>query len=178
MNFMSSVHALVATTTTTSKTTSGSGSSLFLIVLVLVFGALYFFMIRPNQRRRMQTMRQNRAYGVGDEVVAGGMIGRVVRIGEGEVDVDTGDGVFTFVAQAVQSRAAFAAGASRGAAQPRPASGSLPASMAGGAAGNGMAGDEGDEEDGDDEDDDQEDDDDYVEDEHTGGPSDAGDGRP
>ena len=34
-----------------------------------------------------------RAFDVGDEVVAGGMVGHVVRIGDGEVDVEVADGV-------------------------------------------------------------------------------------
>jgi preprotein translocase subunit YajC len=104
-----------STTTTTSSTSSGS-SSLFLIVIIALVAAFYFLMIRPNQRRRMQAMRQSRAYEIGDEVVAGGMVGRVVRIGEGEVDVEVSDGVnITFVPGAVQSRASYNAGpASRG----------------------------------------------------------------
>jgi len=116
MNFINSVQSLLAVTSTTSsssKTTSSSPT--FLIVLVVVFGVLYFFVIRPNSRRRMQTMRQTAAYQVGDEVVAGGMVGRVVRIGDGEVDIDAGDGVFTFVPGAVQSRAAYNASRARAA---------------------------------------------------------------
>src|SRR5579862_5334014 len=104
MNLLSSAYTLVAATataTTTSKTSTSSSSPTFLIVLVVVFGALYFFLIRPSQRKRMQAVRQTRAYDVGDEVIAGGMVGHVVRIGDGEVDVDAGDGVFTFVPQAV-----------------------------------------------------------------------------
>ena len=61
--------------------------------------AFYFLMIRPNQRRRMQAMRQSRAFDIGDEVVAGGMVGRVVRIGDGEVDVEVADGVNYHVRQ-------------------------------------------------------------------------------
>ncbi|HTT90146.1 MAG TPA: preprotein translocase subunit YajC [Acidimicrobiales bacterium] len=105
-----------STTTTTSSSSSSSSSSLFLIVIIALVAAFYFLMIRPNQRRRMQAMRQSRAFDIGDEVVAGGMVGRVVRIGDGEVDVEVADGVnITFVPNAVQSRAAYNAGpAARG----------------------------------------------------------------
>jgi preprotein translocase YajC subunit len=72
----------------------------------------YFLRIRPNQQRRMQAMRQSRAFDVGDEVVAGGMVGHVTEIGDGEVEVEVSDGVVVrFVSQAVQSRAAYAAAA-------------------------------------------------------------------
>ncbi len=97
-----------STTTTTSSTSNSGSSSLFLVVIIALVAAFYFLMIRPNQRRRMQAMRETRAFDVGDEVVAGGMVGRVVRIGDGDVDVEVSDGVnITFVSGAVQSRASY-----------------------------------------------------------------------
>ena len=107
----SALPLLVATTSTTSKagTSSGSGSP-FLLIIIVLFALLYFFMIRPNQRRRMQAMRQAKTFDLGDEVVAAGMVGRVVRIGDGEVDVEVSPGVVVqFVPQAVQLRSAFVA---------------------------------------------------------------------
>ncbi len=117
MDLTNSHFFLAASTTTTTSSTSNSGSSsLFLVVIIALVAAFYFLMIRPNQRRRMQAMRQSRAFDIGDEVVAGGMVGRVVRIGDGEVDVEVSDGVnITFVSQAVQARASYNAGpAARG----------------------------------------------------------------
>jgi preprotein translocase subunit YajC len=109
MHLTHSLSVLIASTTTTTTSSSNSGSSsLFLVVIVALVAAFYFLMIRPNQRRRMQAMRESRAYDIGDEVVAGGMVGHVVRIGDGEVDVEVANGVIiTFVPQAVQSRAAY-----------------------------------------------------------------------
>jgi preprotein translocase subunit YajC len=109
MHLSNSLLFLSASTTTTTSSTSNSGSSsLFLVVIIALVAAFYFLMIRPNQRRRMQAMRETRAFDIGDEVVAGGMVGRVVRIGDGEVDVEVSDGVnITFVSGAVQSRAAY-----------------------------------------------------------------------
>ena len=75
-------------TTTTTKAAPSSGGSEFLLVIILLFGLLYFFLIRPNQRRKMQAMRQSRTFEVGDEVVAGGMMGRVARLGDDEVDIE------------------------------------------------------------------------------------------
>ena len=101
------------TTTTTKASTSGGGSE-FLLVIILLFGLLYFFLIRPNQRRKMQAMRQSRTFGVGDEVVAGGMMGRVARLGDDEVDIEVSDGVvISFVPQAVQLRSAYLANQQR-----------------------------------------------------------------
>src|SRR5579875_1188413 len=79
--------ASAASKTTTTAKSTGSGSSAFLLVVVVLFVLLYFLLIRPNQRRRMQAVRQSRSYGVGDEVVAGGMVGRVARLGDGQVEV-------------------------------------------------------------------------------------------
>ena len=110
------VAPLVAvTTTTTSGSTSSSGSYFFLVVLVLL-AAAYFLFMRPNQRRRVQAARQARSFETGDEVVAAGMVGRVVSIADGEVEVEVADGVvLTFVNQAVQSRQAFVASQNRAA---------------------------------------------------------------
>jgi preprotein translocase YajC subunit len=101
---------LAATKTTTATKTSTGGSEVFLVIIVL-FAVFYFMVLRPNQRRRMQAVRQSRAYDLGDEVVAGGMVGRVVRIGDGEVDIEVSDGVVVqFVPHAVQLRSAYNAG--------------------------------------------------------------------
>jgi preprotein translocase subunit YajC len=112
MRLIHSLTALVdASTATTTKSTSSSSSSAFFLVIIVLFALLYFFLIRPNQRRRMQTMRQARTFDLGDEVVAGGMVGRVVKLGEGEVDIEIADGVVVnFVPQAVQLRSAYLAG--------------------------------------------------------------------
>ncbi len=107
----SALPLLAATTSTTSKAgTSSSSGSPFLLIIIVLFALLYFFMIRPNQRRRTQAMRQARSFDLGDEVVAAGMVGRVVRIGDGEVDIEVSPGVVVqFVTQAVQLRTAFVA---------------------------------------------------------------------
>ena len=70
----------------------------------------YFVLIRPSRNRRMAAMRASKAFDLGDEVVAGGMVGHVVRLGEGDVDIEVADGVVvTFVNGAVQSRTAYEA---------------------------------------------------------------------
>ncbi|HUB70446.1 MAG TPA: preprotein translocase subunit YajC [Acidimicrobiales bacterium] len=112
MGFVNSFpHMVVASTTSTTTKASASSGSYFLLVIIALFVLLYFFMIRPNQRRRMQAMRQARTYDLGDEVVAAGMVGHVVKIGDGEVDVEISDGVVVqFLPQAVQLKSAYLAG--------------------------------------------------------------------
>lgn len=115
MHFTNSAYYLLAaakTTSTTTKSTGSATSDLPLLAIIAIFALVYFAWMRPNQRKRMEAMRQRRAFDLGDEVVAGGMVGRVVRVGEGEVDVEVADGVVVqFVPQAVQSKAGYLAGA-------------------------------------------------------------------
>ena len=115
MAFISSApYMVLAAAAKTTTTTGSSGGSYFFLILIALMAGFYFLRIRPNQQRRMQAMRQARAFDVGDEVVAGGMVGHVTEIGDGEVEVEVSDGVVVrFVPQAVQSRAAYAAGRRR-----------------------------------------------------------------
>ncbi|HUC15765.1 MAG TPA: preprotein translocase subunit YajC [Acidimicrobiales bacterium] len=112
MQLISSVSVLVAastTQTTAAKSTSSTSSSAFLFLIVIVAVA-YFVLIRPSRNRRMAAMRASRSVDLGDEVIAGGMVGHVVRLGEGDVDIEVADGVvITFVSGAVQSRTAYEA---------------------------------------------------------------------
>jgi preprotein translocase YajC subunit len=111
MQLINSVSVLVASTTptTAAKSSSSTSSSAFLFLIVIVAVA-YFVLIRPSRNRRMAAMRASKAFDLGDEVIAGGMVGHVVRLGEGDVDIEVADGVVvTFVNGAVQSRTAYEA---------------------------------------------------------------------
>ncbi len=111
MHLINSVSVLVASTTptTAAKASSSTSSSAFLFLIVIVAVA-YFVLIRPSRNRRMAAMRASKAFDLGDEVIAGGMVGHVVRLGEGDVDIEVADGVVvTFVNGAVQSRTAYEA---------------------------------------------------------------------
>lgn len=64
-----------------------------LIVYVLLFGGLYFFLLRPSQKRtkREEAMRNNLQ--IGDDVTTiGGIVGKVISIKEGEdtIVIETG----------------------------------------------------------------------------------------
>ena len=62
--------------------------------LIFMFGALYFFMIRPQQRRQKEHQERVNAVKRGDTVVmTNGMIGKVVRVEESEIGVEIAQNV-------------------------------------------------------------------------------------
>ena len=65
---------------------SNSGSSaLPLLFIILIIGAMYFLMIRPQQRRSREMQSMQRSLGPGDEVMtSSGMYGEVVEIDESD----------------------------------------------------------------------------------------------
>ncbi len=70
-----------------------SGTSFFIqtIPLVLVFVIFWFLMIRPQQRRMKEHAAQIAAVKKGDRVVTGGgLIGKVTKVGDSEVEVELG----------------------------------------------------------------------------------------
>ena len=73
----------------------GAESTLLsLLPLVLMFVVLYFIMIRPQMKRQKEHRAMIDALAKGDEVVvAGGVIGRVSKLGESIVHVEVSQGV-------------------------------------------------------------------------------------
>ena len=72
---------------------SSGGASFFVntIPLVLVFIIFWFLMIRPQQRRMKAHQAQIAAVKKGDRVVTGGgIIGKVIKVGDSEVEVELG----------------------------------------------------------------------------------------
>lgn len=59
--------------------TGGQGGSLqFLIMMVLIFGVMYFFMIRPQQKRQKELVKFRNSLEKGAKVItAGGIYGTV-----------------------------------------------------------------------------------------------------
>jgi preprotein translocase subunit YajC len=69
-------------------------SLLSLLPLVLMFVVLYFIMIRPQMKRQKEHKAMVEAIGKGDEVViAGGVLGRVAKLGETFLHVEVANGV-------------------------------------------------------------------------------------
>jgi preprotein translocase subunit YajC len=74
---------------------SGGGAFIVQILpLLFVFIIFYFLMIRPQQRRMKQHQAAVAAVQKGDEVVtAGGVRGKVTKVGDDEVEVEVAQGV-------------------------------------------------------------------------------------
>ncbi|MDP9422896.1 MAG: preprotein translocase subunit YajC [Pseudomonadota bacterium] len=74
---------------------SGTAAFFFNVFpLLLVFVIFWFLMIRPQQRRMKEHQAQIAAVKKGDRVVTGGgLIGKVVKVTDNEVEVELGQGV-------------------------------------------------------------------------------------
>ena len=72
------------------------GASFFIqtIPLVLIFVIFWFLMIRPQQKRMREHAAQIAAVKKGDRVVTGGgLVGKVTRVSDNEVEIDLGQNV-------------------------------------------------------------------------------------
>lgn len=80
----------------TAPAASGGGESslLSLLPLVLMFVVLYFIMIRPQMKKQKEHKAMVEAIAKGDEVViAGGVLGRVAKLGDSYLHVEVANGV-------------------------------------------------------------------------------------
>ncbi len=65
-----------------------------MLPLVLMFAVLYFVMIRPQMKKQKEHRAMIDALAKGDEVItAGGLLGRVSKLGEGFVSMEVAEGV-------------------------------------------------------------------------------------
>ncbi len=65
-----------------------------MLPLVLMFVVLYFIMIRPQMKRQKEHRAMIEALAKGDEVAtAGGVLGKVTRLGETTLHVEIANGV-------------------------------------------------------------------------------------
>ena len=86
--FISSAYAQAAAGGSTQDTLLG------MLPLVLMFVVLYFVMIRPQMKKQKEHKAMVDALAKGDEVVAaGGMLGKVAKIGETYIGVELASGV-------------------------------------------------------------------------------------
>ncbi|AQR74224.1 preprotein translocase subunit YajC [Sphingomonas sp. LM7] len=73
---------------------STAGAIVSLLPLVLIFVVFYFLMIRPQQKRMKSLQDSVAAVKKGDTVVtAGGLIGKVTKVDETEVEIELGTNV-------------------------------------------------------------------------------------
>ncbi len=65
-----------------------------LIPTILIIGIMYFLMIRPQQKRMKQHREMIAAINRGDQVVtSGGIIGKVTKVEDDELQVEIAEGV-------------------------------------------------------------------------------------
>ncbi|MFZ5965745.1 MAG: preprotein translocase subunit YajC [Bacillota bacterium] len=69
-----------------------AGNPYFSIVMTLVlFGFLYFFMIRPQQKREKQVKEMRNSLQVGDHIVTiGGIYGKILKIKDDTLTIEVG----------------------------------------------------------------------------------------
>ena len=84
-----------------------AGASFFVqtIPLVLIFVIFWFLLIRPQQKRMKEHQAQVAAVKKGDRVITGGgLIGKVTKVGETEVEVELAQGVRVQVVKSTLSQ--------------------------------------------------------------------------
>ncbi|MBK9572258.1 MAG: preprotein translocase subunit YajC [Rhodoferax sp.] len=65
-----------------------------ILPLVLMFVVLYFVMIRPQMKKQKEHRSMIDALAKGDEVVtAGGLLGKISKLGEGNLGIEIANGV-------------------------------------------------------------------------------------
>lgn len=65
-----------------------------MLPLVLMFVVLYFVMIRPQMKKAKEHKAMIEALAKGDEIVtAGGILGKVTKLGDSFIDIEVADGV-------------------------------------------------------------------------------------
>lgn len=72
----------------------GGGDYSFLIMMVAIFAIMYFFMIRPQNKRQKEIQNFRKNLAVGQEVItAGGIYGKVKEIEDSVVVLEVASGV-------------------------------------------------------------------------------------
>jgi len=76
------------------QTAGGAGGGLLgLLPIILMFVVLYFLMIRPQMKRQKEQKAMIDALVKGDEVVsAGGVVGRVTKLGDAYITIEIAEG--------------------------------------------------------------------------------------
>ncbi|MDG1007347.1 MAG: preprotein translocase subunit YajC [Alphaproteobacteria bacterium] len=73
---------------------ASGGNALFelLFPLVMVFAIIYFLIIRPQQKRQREHQSMVDGVSRGDTIITqGGLVGKVAKVGDDELDVDFGE---------------------------------------------------------------------------------------
>lgn len=64
-----------------------------IIMMVLMFGALWFFMVRPQMKRAKEHKAMTESLQKGDEVITqGGIVGRISKLGDDYIRLEVAEG--------------------------------------------------------------------------------------
>jgi len=78
----------------TAAPAASSGDNSFLFIMIPMFVIMYFVMIRPQQKRAKEQKALIAGVVKGDEIVTvGGVVGRISKLGETFVHIETGGNV-------------------------------------------------------------------------------------
>ena len=92
--FISEAFAQTATAAAGASDSSPFSNITGMLPIILMFVVLYFVMIRPQMKRQKETKTMLEALAKGDEVVvAGGVLGKISKLGESYVHVEVANGV-------------------------------------------------------------------------------------
>lgn len=62
------------------------------VSIVVLFAVFYFFMIRPERKRRKEAETMRSSLGVGDKIVTiGGIVGKIVSVNDDNIVFETGE---------------------------------------------------------------------------------------
>jgi preprotein translocase subunit YajC len=90
----SSAFAQTAPAVAAATGTDIQSSLMSMLPLLLMFGVLYFVMIRPQMKKQKEHKTMVEALAKGDEIItAGGLLGKVSKMGEGYLSVEIASGV-------------------------------------------------------------------------------------
>jgi preprotein translocase subunit YajC len=83
-----------------------SGTSYFLFIIIAAYAAIYFFYLRPRQKKAKAARTQARGVEVGDRAVTiGGLVGTVTSMEADMVTLTTEDGTkLQFLARAIANK--------------------------------------------------------------------------
>ena len=89
MNPILLMNALQQSSSGTSS--SGAGQYTYIIFMVGLVAVMYFLMIRPQKKRQKEEQEMRSSLEIGDEIVTiGGICGKVVKIREEDIVIETG----------------------------------------------------------------------------------------
>lgn len=64
-----------------------------MLLPIILIGAMFFLMIRPQMKRAKEQAAMLKALQTGDEVIAGGILGKVTKVGDTYVSIEIADKV-------------------------------------------------------------------------------------